>query len=154
MYKGGVRFRQASTRVRLGAAATVAVCLAAAAPGSAIAVSGSSLSGDAGAAQYRPLTPPAPLSDVLPDVDQGGPPTLSDPRADRRGTAPDGDRGETLGAGEPGGNVPVAAIAADVTSDNSLPFTGLAAIPLLAGGALLAVGGIALRRRLSRAPTA
>lgn len=147
-----MRFPQATTRVRTSAIATLAVCAAGAVPGSAAAVSGSSLSGDAGAAQYLTPSPPPPLSDVLSDTDEGNPDLPDSPGETLPGSS--GDPGETLGAGEGGGQVPVAAIAADVDSGNSLPFTGLAAIPLLAAGALLAAGGVALRRRASRSPAA
>lgn len=71
------------------------------------------------------------------------------------GTGGGGDDNNVLGGGDSGGdggNVadPSAQLTTASTDSGSLPFSGLAAIPLVVLGSVLLVGGLVLRVRLER----
>jgi hypothetical protein len=91
--------------------------------GAGLAVSGISSGNDASTAQYGPATPPQ--GDVLGEEESGG------------------------GGGSPSTPAPAAAQPARQveSGDNSLPFTGFAALPILIGGVALLGGGMVLRHR-------
>lgn len=105
--------------------------------GAALAVSGASGSGSAGKAQYPPPKPSCSTGD-----DDGV-------------RVKDGDRGDTVGVtlersdGGPCNRVAARVATRQIESagDAKLPFTGLAAIPLLLIGCGLLVAGVATRRR-------
>lgn len=101
--------------------------------GPALAVSGASGSGSAGKAQYPPPKPSCSTGD-----DDGV-------------IVKDGDRGDTAGVtlerSDDGPCNRVAARQIESAGDAKLPFTGLAAIPLLLIGCGLLVAGVATRRR-------
>jgi hypothetical protein len=107
------------------AASLVLLVLAFAGPGSALAVSGVSLSGDAGQAQYPP--PPRGQGETLDEQPE-------------QGAAPTGDQG----AGPGGGGGEAAPTGAG--GDQELPFTGFLAGAVLLTGAAMLAGGFALRR--------
>jgi hypothetical protein len=108
-----------------GAILTLSVVVAVGIPASASAVSGQAGSGDAAAAQY--VQPQQNAGDgeqeVLGDDEIGG----------LEGTpVPTGDGGETVAAADSG--------------DGSLPFTGYAALLVLAAGGISLILGFALKR--------
>lgn len=74
--------------------------------------------------------------------------------SDSAGTAqyqPPGGDGDGAGAGEPGVREPEGREADQIAAraDEGLPFTGFAAIPLVIGGVVMLVSGMALHRRAS-----
>jgi hypothetical protein len=96
--------------------------------GAGLAVSGLSGKQNASVAQYG--VAPTPDNDVLGDQDSG------------QGVSP------TSGAGGGGDDVqPSRQVEAGDTTGTSLPFTGLAAVPILLGGIVLLSAGVVLRRR-------
>jgi len=113
--------------------------------GAALAVSGSSGSGSSGAAQYKQVVPSqtpgsgeTPQSRTEPSRTESGPnPT----EPDRGGDVPTTDRGTSSNPTQQ------ARQAANGGSDGRLPFTGLAAIPLMGLGVIMLGGGLVLRRR-------
>jgi len=128
--------------------------------GAGLAVSGISDSGSAGIAQYGTVPPPRAeepdAGDVLPTTTTGGPVecdangdgVISPAEALAEGCA--GVAGEI----DEGGPVPAPtedtsqpARQLESGADDSLPFTGFAAIPILLGGVALVVAGLVLRRR-------
>ena len=172
---GRVRARATSTRAgsgtraaRLAMVSLVSGTLLIGGSGAALAVSGGSGDGAAGAAQYRqnvptqtsPLTP-SDIGGVAPGNDTGTAPSTEedcDPSAAGARSAqtgnvcPDSDfaPGEETGARDPAQTVRQASSGG---SDGRLPFTGLAAIPLLALGVLMLAGGLVLRRRDASEPS-
>ena len=101
---------------------------------SGIAVSGLAGDGSAGTAQYRTLEP-GTEGGVAPGAE-----TLGE-RGSGEGVEGEPDEGEVQGARQVG--------ASDDSAD-SLPFTGFAAIVLLAGGLTLLTAGLVLRRSTRR----
>jgi len=102
--------------------------------GATLAISGSSVEGNAAGTQYR--------------TDDGDEDVLGD--TDEQGTNPSDDAGGSAPATEEGGSGsdPQAAAQTQVVSDNgeeTLPFTGFLAIPLLIGGVALLGTGAVLR---------
>jgi len=102
--------------------------------GAGLAIEGMSDSGNAGVAQYRQDTQPAP---VLGDV-AGEEATTTTPQRQPQGQA--------APQSSPAQAPRQEAAQAD---EGELPFTGLAAIPVLAGGLVLLGSGLVLRRRTS-----
>jgi hypothetical protein len=102
-----------------------------------LAISGLSGSGSAGVAAYPTET------EVVTPQSQGGEESPEANRLDELG------QGSAPGA-DPGEEDPVVQVARQAESDDrqTLPFTGLAAIPLLLAGIALTVTGVHLRRRL------
>ena len=104
--------------------------------GTGLAVSGISGSGDAGEAQY-PTTTTTPTTT----------PTTTTP-VDPAGTGATGVAGATKKS-PPSVDQNAQQLEATTDPGDSLPFTGLAAIPVIAIGVGLLGGGLALRRRNS-----
>lgn len=122
--------------------------------GAALAVSGSSGSGSAGAAQYKQVVPSqTPGSGETPQSGTEPSRTESEPNPtepDRGGVIPTRDRGgdvPTTDRGTSSNPTQQARQAASGGSDGRLPFTGLAAIPLMGLGVIMLGGGLVLRRR-------
>ncbi len=108
--------------------------------GTGLAVSGISDSGSAGTAQY----PPGPN-------DGGNKPEIlgSEEDSGGGGDVDSGGGGDVAGAQEGNGQDAVQATRqVSVQEEGSLPFTGLAAIPLILLGIGLLASGLVLRRRL------
>lgn len=100
--------------------------------GAGLAVTG--LTGnDAGVAQYGPATTAAAPSSALPSASHRVLPQTQ--KAKKKPTT------KTQGAVQPARQVAV------VSDSASLPFTGLAALPILLGGVVLLTTGLVLRRR-------
>ena len=116
--------------------------------GATLAVSGTAPSTSASAEQYPativpPVTPetvPPPTVQVLPEQTTGdvAPESPSTP-AEKKDDAPVAEKGAAPAA------QPVEQVEAG--SDDTLPFTGFAAIPILVGGIALMGGGLVMRRR-------
>jgi hypothetical protein len=144
--------------------------------GASLAISGLASDSTAVSAQYAPTiegTPPVPPTPVTPppsdDPPVGGQgvtdstPTPTTPSTDddqaAQGERDDGDANPTLGgageageAGEAGANDEAAQAPVQVQvaeGGDELPFTGLAAIPIVLLGAALIVIGALLRRRVT-----
>jgi hypothetical protein len=102
--------------------------------GAGLAVSG--ISGNAAQDQYgkTPTSSPTGGSGVLGDQDTGN------------GTSPDTENSGPAGGGGSPGVQPTRQVEAGA-DNNSLPFTGFAAIPVLLGGIALLSAGLVLRRR-------
>ena len=102
--------------------------------GAGLAVS--SVTGNAAQDQYK--APPAPTGGggVLGDQDSGA---GEQPSEDNGSPAPSG--------GEEGADVQPSRQVEAGASENKLPFTGFAAIPILIGGIVLLSAGLVLRRR-------
>ena len=115
-------------RTRLAITATLAIGILMSGTGAGLAVSGIAGSGSAGSEQYPQVVTPqeTPTGDVLGEQPSEG------PVADEDGEAP-GDEAQ-----------PTRQVAAP--DDDELPFTGLAAVPLLLAGIGLVVLGVVLRR--------
>ncbi len=139
----GLRGHRFRVRTPLAIAAAIVLC----AVGTTAAAWGIVSDGDNGppTAQGAQAPPIGTLSanNVLPDQDEG---------AERLGDRSVGDNGptgspesETAGVGGAGGAGP-----AGGGGVSGLPFTGFLAIPLLAAGSALLLGGVALRRRTSQ----
>jgi hypothetical protein len=112
--------------------------------GATLAITGSSGSGSAAVNQYDTVAPQKDDGDQ-PQQDDGDQPQQDDgdqPEAGTLGTEDSGDDGDD------GDTAPVAEqveVAGD--DDDSLPFTGFIAIPLLLGGVALVSAGAVLRRK-------
>lgn len=125
---------------RLAMIAMLAVGLMVSGTGAGLAVSGSTVNGNAAAEQY-------------PD-DFGG-----DVLGEQQGSGGGGGRGSEEGvAGDQAENAPAqperqVEAGASGGGDESLPFTGFAAIPILLLGLGMIVAGVMMRRRLSRFET-
>jgi hypothetical protein len=104
--------------------------------GGALALSGSSGSGNAARSQY---CPPASANG------QGGQNSNSQSETGRRCGQRTG--AGTLGGGDGGGNVQANRQSA---GDKKLPFTGYGAIPVIVVGLVLLIAGVMLRRQASR----
>ena len=105
--------------------------------GATLAISGSSGEGSSAAGNYRE----APGDNVLGDIDEGE-------------TTPDGAQGDEPSGSDDAGDVggvsdtqDTQQVAATGSGEDSLPFTGFLAIPLLIGGVALLGSGAALRWR-------
>jgi len=139
--------------------------------GTGLAVSGLSDNGSAGKAQYptppaQYPTPPGKAESPPPGKAESPPPGKAESPppnkapADVLGEDDDGNDGNGGGGGNGGGNEDDADVAGTQESDvqatrqvsvqeeGNLPFTGLAAIPLILMGVGLLASGMVLRRRL------
>jgi len=106
--------------------------------GAGLAITGIASSENASTAQYPPPrsnTPTPPGGGVLGDQDEGA-------GKNDDGAGPSEDAGGTQPSRQ-------AEAGADTGGDDELPFTGLAAIPILFGGLVLLGGGLVLRSRAS-----
>lgn len=111
--------------------------------GAGLAISG--VSGNAAQRTYPPATSTPGGGGVLGDQDEGAGENASPD--DGGGVNPSDEGGEGAGAG---GTQPSRQVeAGQGTDDGELPFTGLAAIPILFGGLVLLGGGLVLRSRAS-----
>lgn len=120
---------------RMALTMMIAVGLLMSGSGAGLAVSGISSDGSSGAAQYD-MNPPGAIL--------GSEEATSSQARDRAGGAADRQAGAK--EEEDGGVQASRQIGAQ--DDDELPFTGLAAIPLLVLGAVLLVTGTVMRRRL------
>ena len=102
--------------------------------GAGLAVSG--ISGDAAQEQYGASETPSGGGDVLGDQDAGTNVPANNGGGD---TNPGGGEGDTT--------QPARQVEAGANTNESLPFTGFAAIPVLLGGIALLSAGLVLRRR-------
>lgn len=110
--------------------------------GAGLAVQGSSGNGNAASSQYPDDTPPG---GVLGDEDEGG--------DEAGGGGGAGGAGDV--AGEEDTSQPDRQVAAGVQGGGGeLPFTGLAAIPIIVLGVAMTASGVVLRRRASRSDQA
>jgi hypothetical protein len=152
---------------RASVATTIAIALGVllAGGGASLAISGLASDSTAVSAQYAPTvdgTPPTPITPPPADPTvgiQGGTdatPPPSSPGTDDDGQVAQGDRDDedpTLGGGgEAGENDEAAQAPVQVQvaeGGDELPFTGLAAIPIVLLGAALIVAGALLRRRVT-----
>ena len=131
--------KDAFMRSRIAITATLTVGILMMATSSGLALSGIAGDGSAGTAQY-------PRLEVLPGTESGeAPETLGEPAAGE----PAGE--EVVGENDVQGTRQVS-LSGD--SADKLPFTGFAAIFLLAGGLALLTVGLVLRRGLGRSSTA
>jgi len=104
--------------------------------GAGLAVSGLSGQNDASTAQYKGNETPSGGGDVLGDQDAGTNVPANNGGGD---TNPGGGEGDTT--------QPARQVEAGANTNESLPFTGFAAIPVLLGGIALLSAGLVLRRR-------
>jgi len=104
--------------------------------GAGLAVSGLSGQNDASKAQYKGNETPSGGGDVLGDQDAGTNVPANNGGGD---TNPGGGEGDTT--------QPARQVEAGANTNESLPFTGFAAIPVLLGGIALLSAGLVLRRR-------
>ena len=119
---------------RLAITSMLVVGLLASSTGTGLAISGISDQGSAGTAQYKTDTPPT-SPEVLGKVENVAP----------QGTGDNGVAGAQEGSGEKGVQ---SSRQVSVSDKGRLPFTGLAAIPLILMGIALLASGAVLRRRL------
>ncbi len=127
--------RTESMRSRLAILGMLVLGMVLSTGGAGLAISGlANPKGNAAQTQYGPGNSTQPNEDVLGEDDSGGPA----PRENTGGGGPEGVQPERQ-----------AELGVQDTSDEQLPFTGFAAIPVLLGGVALLGGGLALRRRSS-----
>ncbi len=129
--------RRALMKSRMAITSMLVLGVFAGGTGTGLAVSGISDSGSAGKAQY-----PGPAGDDTGPIDR-----LGEEEVDDIGNGGGGNGTEVAGAQESSDDVQ-ATRQVSVQEEGSLPFTGLAAIPLILLGIGLLASGLVLRRRL------
>jgi hypothetical protein len=142
-----VRARRAPTaarpRTRLAIAALLATGMLMSGSGAALGISGINSSGSAGSAQYVPPTGTNTVLGTETEPQQTEPTNTTPGQTGTQETAP------TTTGNDPGvvrEAQPVRQVQA-TTAEKELPFTGLAAIPVIMCGIALLVAGAVLRRR-------
>jgi len=132
---------------RLAITSMLVVGLLASSTGTGLAISGISDQGSAGTAQYKTDTPPT-SPEVLGKVENVAPQGTGDNgvAGAQEGSGDNGVAGAQEGSGEKGVQSSRQVSVSD--KGDRLPFTGLAAIPLILMGIALLASGAVLRRRL------
>jgi hypothetical protein len=110
--------------------------------GAALGVSALSTTTDASQAQYGPVTPTTPASDLSPSANTLANADDTDVTPARSGVKDATDESNATATAQPARQL-------EAAGNDELPFTGYAAIPLLLVGLLLLVAGLVLRRGTS-----
>ena len=142
-------------RSRLALTATLALGLLMCSGGAGLAVSGVSSDGSAGKAQYPEATDGGArlgesAADAPPSGSGDGPPTIGGVQGRSANSGDPGREADGGREGDSGTGAPSLQPTRQLEQggDGELPFTGLAAIPLILVGLTLLVTGAVLRRRL------
>jgi hypothetical protein len=144
----GVPARRRPARASVATALLLALGMLLTGGGASLAITGLASDTKAVSAQYAPVVPPPSQVSAQGTTDSAAPPPAQTPEEQQ--VAGESDASPPLG-GEPTAQAPVTASAPvqvqAVSGGGTLPFTGVAAIPVvLLGAALIALGAL-LRRR-------